>query len=251
MQDNKPAATKYDPREAERQWWGEADKREEKYPPRHYFAHNVVRSRMYEIIKSLGCNRSSRILDLGCGTGEDAIFVSKASPNIVGIDLSLTAIRRFTDKGFNGMIADVRILPFLDSSFDFTICSGLLHHLVGQGNLKDYVKEFVRVTRTKGYVLALEPNVFNHSGFLMNVFNTLRPGITGLVPHERALSPVKLRRIFHEAGLTGTEYIAASYVWNRFPLAVSKFVSEHETRIRNTKPFSLFGWFEIIYGQKI
>ncbi|MBM3155538.1 MAG: class I SAM-dependent methyltransferase [Chloroflexi bacterium] len=251
MQHNKPAATNYDPRKAERQWWDKADKREQKYRPGHYFAHNVVRSRIYENVKSLGCNRSSRILDLGCGTGEDAIFISKASPNIIGIDLSLTALKRFTNNGFNGIIADVKTLPFPDNSFDFTISSGLLHHLVGQGKLQDYVKEFVRVTRTKGYVLALEPNVFNHSGFLMNVFNTFKPGITGLVPHERALSPVKLRRIFHEAGLTEAESIAASFVWNRFPLAISKFISEHESRIRTIKPFSLFGWFEIIYGQKV
>jgi hypothetical protein len=100
-------------------------------------------------------------------------------------------------------------------------------------------------------VIALEPNLFNHSGFLMNIFNTIKPGITGLVPHERALSPLYLIKIFNAAGLKEVKCVSASYVWNRFPLSVSKFISKHEERIRFKKPFNLFGWFVIVYGQKM
>lgn len=99
-------------------------------------------------------------------------------------------------------------------------------------------------------MIALEPNLFNHSGVLMNIFNTIKPGITGLVPHERALSPLYLTKNFNEAGLDDVKCVSASYVWNRFPLSVSKFISKHEERIRFKKPFNLFGWFVIIYGQK-
>ena len=100
-------------------------------------------------------------------------------------------------------------------------------------------------------MIALEPNLFNLSGVLMNIFNMIKPGITGLVPHERALSPLYLTRVFKRAGLTEVKCIAASYVWNRFPLPISQFISEHEERIRFKKPFSLLGWFEIVCGQKV
>ena len=253
MQQSSPKHVVYDPREAEKQWWESgvtAAGKAGRYPARHYFAHSVVRSRIYDTLISLGCNSGSSILDLGCGDGEDAIFVSKASRNIIGVDLSTTALKQFADNGFEGLMADVQKLPFPDNSFDFTICFGLLHHLVGQGGLSVYLEEFARVTRSQGYVLAMEPNVFNHSGLLMNIFNTLKPGITGLVPHERALSPLKLRDSFSAAGLRSAEFAAASFVWNRFPLPVSKFIARHENSIRTMAPFKLFGWFEIIYGQK-
>ena len=102
-----------------------------------------------------------------------------------------------------------------------------------------------------GHAIALEPNLFNHSGVLMNVFNTIKSGITGLVPHERALSPLYLTKNFKDAGLEEVKCISASYVWNRFPLSVSKFIAKHEERTRFMKPFNLFGWGVIVYGQKV
>lgn len=254
MRNSGSALTKYDPKEAEKRWWESRKTTEDKkvtYPPGHYFAHSIVRSRIYDALLSLGCNSNSIILDLGCGAGEDTVFVSRVSRKIIGVDLSSTALKRFVKNGFAGLIADVQSLPFPDSSFDFTVCFGLLHHLVGQGDLSAYLKEFVRVTRPQGYVLAMEPNVFNHSGLLMNIFNSIKPGITGLVPHERALSPLYLANVFRKAGLTEVEYVSASYVWNRFPLFISKFIAKHDRDIRLKKPFKLFGWFEIIYGQKV
>jgi ubiquinone/menaquinone biosynthesis C-methylase UbiE len=245
---------KRDPLEEEKKWWdqwGPDDSKAQSMPARHQFAHSAVRSRLYDTLIELGCRESSLILEVGCGSGEDAVHVQKASTHITGVDLSEKALKKFRTKGFEGVLADTRTLPFPDNSFDYIMCSGLLHHLVGQGDLIDYVREFARVAKPGGYVIALEPNVFNHSGLLMNIFNSIKPGITGLVPHERALSPVKLRNIFRTAGLAEARYIASSYVWNRFPLAVSRFIYEHDAKIRFKNPYSLFGWFEIIYGRKL
>lgn len=245
---------KYDPMEEEKRWYfkGKVEKGESRpLPLRHHFAHNHVRSKLYDTLVDLGCHRTSSILEVGCGSGEDTIYTSKASENIVGIDVSDIALRTFSNKGFQGILADVKTLPFRSESFDYVVVSGLLHHLVGQGNLTEYLAEFARVTRQGGYVIALEPNLFNLSGVLMNIFNAIKPGITGLVPHERALSPLYLTRVFKSVGLAKVECRAASYVWNRFPLPISRFISEHEDGIRFKKPFRLLGWFEIVYGQKV
>jgi hypothetical protein len=53
-----------------------------------------------------------------------------------------------------------------------------------------------------------------------------------------------------DAGLDEVKCISASYVWNRFPLSVSKFIAKHEDKIRFKKPFNLFGWWVIVYGRK-
>ena len=34
------------------------------------------------------------------------------------------------------------------------------------------------------------------------------------------------------------------------PFFISKLISEYEDHIRLIRPFNLFGWFEIVYGQK-
>ena len=244
---------KYDLIKEEKRWREKEEKERGKFkllPPRHHFAHNCVRSRLYDTLVALKCGSTSSILEVGCGSGEDTIYVRKVSKNIIGVDVSEVALKEFRNKGFQGVLADVNRLPFRSDSFDCVISAGLLHHLVGQGNLTEYLVEFVRVTKQGGYVIALEPNLFNHSGLLMNIFNKIKPGITGLVPHERALSPLYLAKVFKKSGLEQVKCISASYVWNRFPLCISKFISKHDERIRFRKPFNLFGWWEIVHGQK-
>lgn len=241
---------KYDPIREERKWYEIGETPHKPLPPKHNFAHNCVRAKLCDTLVELGARDNSFILEVGCGSGEDAIYVQRVSKRIVGVDVSPIALRSFGNKGFQGAMADVGILPFKDSCFDYVLSSGLLHHLVGQGNLKDYLIEFARVTKDDGYLIALEPNSFNISGILTNVFNTIKPGITGLVPHERALSPLLLINTFKVAGWEDVRCVSASYVWNRFPLSISKFISTHEDAIRFRKPFNLFGWFVIIYGKK-
>jgi len=146
---------KYDPIEEEKRWYfkGKSGKGESRpLPLRHHFAHNHVRSKLYDTLVDLGCHRTSSILEAGCGSGEDTIYISKASENIVGIDVSDMALRTFNTRGFQSILVDVKTLPFYSESFNYVVASGLLHHLVGQGNLTEYLAEFARVTRRGGGV---------------------------------------------------------------------------------------------------
>jgi ubiquinone/menaquinone biosynthesis C-methylase UbiE len=143
----------YRPIEEEKKWWrrGEINRSQSRtLSVRHHFAHNCVRSKLCDTVATLGLDDNSLILDLGCGSGEDATYVQKVSKNIIGIDISDIALRRFKNKGFQGILANVEALPFCSNSFDCVIASGLLHHLVGQGNLAEYLTEFVRVTKPGG-----------------------------------------------------------------------------------------------------
>ena len=144
---------KYNPIEEDIKWWNskKIDRETKKpLPPKHRFAHGHVRSRLFDTLIALGCANSSSILDVGCGSGEDAIYLQKISENIVGVDIAPVALKRFTTNSFQGVLADVKKLPFRSSSFDYVISSGLLHHLIGQGDLKEYLREFARVTAGGG-----------------------------------------------------------------------------------------------------
>lgn len=228
---------KYKPIEEERAWYNKQN--EKRHPPRHYFAHHTARKKIFDTLIACECNSQSLILDVGCGSGEFTLYLTKLSSNIVGIDVSDTALVRYNIiNGFQGILADAITLAFKDETFDYVVISGLLHHLIRQGDLSHYIKEFSRVTMPGGYVVAMEPNLFNFSGLMMNIFNTVSPGITGLVPHERALSPIYLIKIFKESGLSEVNVFAASYVWNRFPLFLSRLIAKYEDKIRYKKPFS-------------
>jgi SAM-dependent methyltransferase len=244
---------KKDPVQAEIDWREKPDNHNLKTKPlseKHFFPHHLVRAELGNALAKVGCSIDSSVLDIGCGSGEDIEYISRVSKSITGVDISQEAIAAFQARGFQGIVADVKNLPFQDNSFDFVVCPAVLHHLIGQGKLDDFILEFVRVLKPGGYLLALEPNAYNLSGILMNIMNSLKPGITGLVPHERALSPVKLKRIFSQAGLKEVSCTAASFTWNRLPLFISKFISRHEKRCRYIKPFSYMGWFSIISGRK-
>lgn len=142
---------RYNPIEEERKWWGNGEEKSRKtkkpLPPKHHFAHACIRSKLYDTLITLGCDSNSTILEVGCGSGEDAIYIQEATKNIVGVDITPIALKRFTANGFQGILADVKKLPFHSDSFDYVISSGLLHHLIGQGDLNEYLREFARVTR--------------------------------------------------------------------------------------------------------
>ena len=64
-------------------------------PERHHFAHNCVRSKLYDTLVGLGCDNTSSILDVGCGSGHSTIHTRKASENIVGVDISYSTLKGF------------------------------------------------------------------------------------------------------------------------------------------------------------
>lgn len=182
MQNGMGLEMKYDPIKEERKWREErvqGKRKSKSFLARRYFAHSCVRSKFLSTLVSLGCDNTSSVLDVGCGVGEDVIHVQKATKIVVGVDISHISLKGFKAGGFQGVLADAKKLPFHSASFDYVLCSALLHHLVGQGVLTGYLTEFVRVTKEQGYVIALEPNLFNLSGFLMNIFNTIKPESQG------------------------------------------------------------------------
>ena len=73
------------------------------------------------------------VLDVGCGTGENALYLADCDHKVVGLDASPTAIDRATEKGRKrGLDATFRVCDALklsecDRQFDTVIDSGLFH----------------------------------------------------------------------------------------------------------------------------
>ncbi len=75
--------------------------------------------------------KSSRILDIGCGTGRHSIELAKRGYQVVGIDLAVSLLKRAKEKALEENLSidfyqyDARNLPFL-AEFDLVImiCEG-------------------------------------------------------------------------------------------------------------------------------
>jgi SAM-dependent methyltransferase len=105
-----------------------------------------------------------RILDVGCGVGTAEVALGQlgiSQLKLYGVDLVArrvvdavnSARKRNVRAGFAA--ADTRALPFADRVFDSTFCVAVLQHV---RDVSAAVKEFARVTKPGGRILAVEPD---------------------------------------------------------------------------------------------
>ena len=103
-----------------------------------------------------------RVLDLGCGSGENSFLLAKRGAEVIGVDLSESLIalagRRLMLNG--GAASPVRFLccsahrlPLPDSSVDVVFGAAILHHL----DLDQTSREVLRVLRPGGLAIFKEP----------------------------------------------------------------------------------------------
>jgi ubiquinone/menaquinone biosynthesis C-methylase UbiE len=61
------------------------------------------------------------VLDLGCGTGDDALHFTRAGINVVGIDASPEMVRIARERGVDGRLCRIEDLDCLGTKFDGAI----------------------------------------------------------------------------------------------------------------------------------
>ena len=121
-------------------------------------------------------------------------FIEAVSPQIVGIDISLSALEKVARVyPYLFFQSNARELPFRNNSFDAVVVCGLLHHVVGYDDVLKYLLEFRRVLARDKFVILVEPNAYYPVQWLLGPLNRVvqkvKPGWRGLVPHEQPLPP--------------------------------------------------------------
>ncbi len=128
---------------------------------------------------------SGHVLDVGCGTGEHALYLAEAGFDVLGVDASERAIDAARAKAeARGVevtfeVYDALRLPLMGRRFDTVLDVGL-YHTFTPGEAERYVEGLANVTRAGGRVHVL-------------CFSDLEPEDWG---GPRRIPEAELRRVF-------------------------------------------------------
>jgi ubiquinone/menaquinone biosynthesis C-methylase UbiE len=170
------------------------------------------------ILAKLGDVRGKKLLDLGCGAGENSVYFAKKgadclaadySPGMVkvAIDLATANGVEITGKTINAMALD---LP--DNSFDIVYASNLLHHLPDP---KLAIQEMYRVLKPGGKACFWDPLKHNP---VINVYRRMATSVRTEDETPLDINIVKFIRSQFSEVQYDTFWIASLWIFLQFYL---------------------------------
>lgn len=136
-----------------------------------------LRETRLKILEVSQIKKQDKVLDVCCGTGEQAILFSKKSNYVYGIDLDSKMIEFAIKKNSNVKfgVAYAEHIPFPDNYFDVVSITLALHEK--DEKLRDLVfKEIKRVVKKEGRIIIADynyPMPFNFSSFVVKTIEWL------------------------------------------------------------------------------
>lgn len=109
-----------------------------------------------EFKKMAVLNEETKILDLGCGVGKNAIYLEQLDANVYGIDISSTAIKRCKELVTipeNFIVGSATNIPFEDCFFNFVLDIGCLHCMPTE-LVPDAIFQIHRVLKENGVLFS-------------------------------------------------------------------------------------------------
>jgi 2-polyprenyl-3-methyl-5-hydroxy-6-metoxy-1,4-benzoquinol methylase len=119
--------------------------------------------------------RPERVLEVGCGWGELAEWLTRETgAAVVAIDSSQRMVELARERGVDARLADVQHLPFGDGGFDVVVAAWMLYHVP---DLERGIGELARVLRPGGRLVAATNSLF-HLHELRELVGSGRSSIT-------------------------------------------------------------------------
>jgi SAM-dependent methyltransferase len=156
--------------------------------------------------------RGRRVLEVGCGAGVDLARFGKNGADVVGVDLSSSAIdlarANFSQQKLTGefQVANGEALPFPDNSFDLVYAHGVVQYTADPQRLVD---ECRRVLKPGGEAIF---QVYNRISWLNALSKLMKVGLE----HDDA--PVLLKFSIGEFRKLVSGFAEVTIVPERFPV---------------------------------
>jgi SAM-dependent methyltransferase len=185
-----------------------------------HFAKPAVRAMRAHLVQRIlsltGAGKSSRVLSLGCGIGDTELLLAPHVGEVVGIDLSPSAIRQARADAERLGIANARFEQgtWASGEYDVVIAIFFLHHLP-DAELAAVPGQVREMLAGGGRFYSLDPSRHRLSGV---VGRLLIPALMKRyqTEDERELDPASTGELFRSAGFT-TE--VSVYDFGSSPLA--------------------------------
>ena len=99
---------------------------------------------------------TSPILDLGCGTGNDTLYLTEKGYEVIACDYSteaLESVKKYIPSAQTLLVDISKKLPFEDNKFEVIIADLSLHYFDNNTTI-EIMKEIKRILKNGGYLLA-------------------------------------------------------------------------------------------------
>ncbi len=153
-----------------------------------------------KLVRLLGISGNSKILDMGCGTGNYARALYKTTKNIIGLDFSFGMLAQAKAKYPEEPIfqGDVTDLPFESETFDGTFAIQVLHHIKEK---ERFLREAHRILRKQAHIAL---HACSHEQMRVYWFYHYFP--KGLeVDLARMPDVIEIASLLEKAGFTGVD----------------------------------------------
>ncbi len=123
---------------------------------RKYFNGKIIYDDWLDKYKDILSKAKTSILDLGCGEGNDTLYLKERGYDVISLDYSKSAldIVKNNIKGAKTVLADIsNELPFENDSFDIVIADLSLHYF-DLNTTKKILGEIKRILTPSGHLFA-------------------------------------------------------------------------------------------------
>lgn len=151
---------------------------------KYYSINEIARQTYYNII-SKNC-KNKKLLEYGCGTGDNMEKFQNFGASTTGIDISDEGIKKAIKK-INGdfYVMDAENTQFEKNTFDIIVGTGIIHHL----DLKSIYSETSRILNENGHAVFIEPLGHNP---IINLYRKLTPNIRTVDEHPLVRKDLRL-----------------------------------------------------------
>ena len=210
------------------------------------------------------------VIDIGCGTGSQALAISHIVESVVGIDVREDSIKEAqrsrieSNASVEFIMADAEYLPFRNSCCDTATMLEALEHVQNQDTV---LREIWRVLRDSGYLILSVPNkLYPLEMHYVKIGKVVLHGICGSVPFFSWL-PHIVRKKFETARIYTKKEIMDIIQRNGFLIhqvqyspyprldrigskKLSKFLDRFFVHVENNTFFARFGMSIVMLAQK-